>query len=200
MLRKLLKCLVLVGLMFILTSCGSSKTTNFYLLNDVQTQFVKKTQHLQKAVVGIGPVTFAKYLNQPQIVTRTASNKLNLDEFNQWGEPLRDNFTRVLTQDVQHNLSTHHIAMYPWPLSEKITYQVLIDVNRFDANSQGKVLCELNYQVIKSATHERLVSKVKIYEDFIGAKFSYSRLAQSMSAIVSRISCDVVMDLIQQMD
>lgn len=200
MFKKLLEFLGAMGVIIVLSSCGSSKPTHFYLLNDIQTQFVKKSQQMHKGVIGIGPVTFPKYLNQPQIVTRSASNQLNLDEFNQWGEPLKDNFTRVLTQDVQHNLNAYYVSMYPWPLSQKITYQVFIDVNRFDANSQGKVICDVNYHIIKSATYERVVSKNKIYEDIIGTKLDYSRLAQSMSTIVSRIGRDVAQDIVQKMD
>lgn len=200
MLKKLVDYLGLIGVVVMLSGCGTSKPTHFYLLNDAHTQVVKKSLPIHKAVIGIGPVTFAKYLNQPQIVTRSASNKINLDEFNQWGEPLKDNFTRVLTQDVQYILNTHYVAMYPWPLSEKIDYQVLMDVYRFDANSEGKVLCEIHYQVIKPRSAERLLSNHRTYEDHIGPKFNYSRLAQSMSGIVSRIGRDVVLDLVQKLD
>lgn len=198
MLKKWVDYLGLMGVVIILSGCGTSKPTNFYLLNDVHMQVVKKSQPIHQAVIGIGPVTFAKYLNQPQIVTRSAANKLNLDEFNHWGEPLKDNFTRVLTQDVQHILNTHYVVLYPWPLSEKIDYQVLMDVYRFDANSEGKVLCEIRYQVVKPRSAERLFSKHKTYEDFIGPKFNYSRLAQSMSGIVSRIGRDVARDIVEQ--
>src|SRR3990167_11170431 len=162
MLKRALQYFGLVGVMIILSSC-SSKPTHFYLLNDVQTQYAKKSQQLHREVIGIGPVTFAKYLNQSPIVTRTSLNKLNVDEFHQWGEPLRDNFTRVLAKDVQNILQTHYVATYPWPLSESIHYQVVVEVFRFDATSEGKVICEMNYQIIKSTTRERVLSKTKTY-------------------------------------
>lgn len=196
MLKRVLRFLGLLGATIILVSC-SSKPTNFYLLNEIQGHGLQKTHHLNKAVIGIGPVTFPKYLNQPQIVTRTSLNKINIDEFNQWAEPLRDNFTQVLSKNIQGILPNNDVSTYPWPLTESIHYQVVVDVYRFDASVDGKIICQLDYQIIKPNGYVRLVSKTKTYEDFIQPKFSYAQLAMGMSRIVGRIARDIALEITQ---
>ncbi len=192
------KFLSVLSLTIMLVSCGSSKPTHFYLLNDVQLHHMKTVQGVNNIVIGIGPVNFPKYLNQPQIVTRSGSNKMNIDEFNQWGEPLENNFTQVLGKNLQKILNSNNVVVYPWDLSQKINFQIIVEVYRFEATTDGKVIGELNYKIINPQTREQLIAVSKTYREIIPQKFSYTQLAASMSRIVGRISEDMAKALIFQ--
>ncbi len=48
---------------------------------------------------------------------------------------MEENFARVLTQNLSVLLRTDRIVSYPWPVDRKPTYQIEIDVLRFETNS-----------------------------------------------------------------
>src|SRR5262249_61315866 len=86
---------------------------------------------------GVGPVSLASYLDRPQIVTRPAADKIDLAEFDQWGEPLRDGVSRVLAEDLARQMPSAKISVFPWRGVEQIRYQVVVNVTRLDGPSGG---------------------------------------------------------------
>ena len=85
--------------------------------------------------LGIGPVSLPGYLDRQEIVTRVAQNQVNLAENDRWAEPLEENFTRVLSQNVAAILRAERINAYPWPIDKKPVYQVDVEVLRFETNT-----------------------------------------------------------------
>ena len=69
--RSLRVILPLVAIL--LAGCVRSPEPKYYTLTPVQDQFIgRRSTPAQKAVIGIGPVKLADYLDKPQIVTRTS--------------------------------------------------------------------------------------------------------------------------------
>ena len=64
------------------------------------------TAAAQGPVIGVGPITVPKYLDRPQIVTRSGRNQLALGEFDRWAEPLQDNVLRVLAENLAFLIPT----------------------------------------------------------------------------------------------
>jgi hypothetical protein len=60
-------------------------------------------------------------------------------DFARWGEPLGENFARVLAENISVLFSTDRVIVYPWRRSTQIDYQVLVDVTRFDGAVGGDV-------------------------------------------------------------
>ncbi|MGH7872044.1 MAG: PqiC family protein, partial [Candidatus Binatia bacterium] len=65
--------------------------------------------------LGIGPITLPGYLDRQEIVIRVAQNQINLAENDRWAEPLEENFSRVLSQNVAALLRADRVNAYPWP-------------------------------------------------------------------------------------
>ena len=80
--------------------------------------------------IGVGPVQMPEYLNRPQIVSRKSTIELFLDEFNKWAEPLEDNFTRVLAENLANILRTDPVVIFPSRGSIPVDYIVTLDVIR----------------------------------------------------------------------
>ena len=89
--------------------------------------------------LGIGPIQFPAYLDREQIVTRTAQNRLDISENDRWAEPLEENFTRVLSQNLGILLGGARIIRYPWRTSQSLGCQIEIEVLRFEPNTGQKV-------------------------------------------------------------
>jgi uncharacterized lipoprotein YmbA len=110
--------------------------------------------HPRQISLGIGPVRLPGYLDRQEIVTRAGSNRFDLFEYDRWAEPLDENFTRVLTQNLSILLRTDRIVAYPWPLDTKPRYRVEIQVLRFESNSAREAELSARWAVIDETGKE----------------------------------------------
>lgn len=137
---------VIIGLsLLVQTGCGTSKQSRYYLLSALgPTESAKEDRDMS---VGVGPIDFPEYLDRPQIVTRGSRNQLYIGEFDRWAEPLEQNFTRVLVENLAVLLSTDHVLQYPWKRSARVDYQIIVTVNRFDAAKGGDTVLNVRWTV-----------------------------------------------------
>ncbi|MGD9075859.1 MAG: PqiC family protein [Desulfobacteraceae bacterium] len=121
-------------LLFLLGCATTSKQARFYKLSSVGTQEApSQTQATGQGLgIGIGPIKFPDHLDRPQIVTRTSANAMQLSEFDLWAGSLREDFSRVLAENLSILLSTDYIFIYPFTKSTPIDYKVAVEVVRFD--------------------------------------------------------------------
>ena len=122
--RYILRTVVSIGLLLaIVAGCaGPSPRSNYYLLSalpDLETGEAT-TAAFDGLSVGIGPVSFPGYLDRPQIVIRTGPNEISFSEFDRWAEPLKNNFMRVLKEDLAELLKTDSIFVYPCSASSLV--------------------------------------------------------------------------------
>jgi uncharacterized lipoprotein YmbA len=89
--------------------------------------------------LGIGPVKLPGYLDREEIVTRVSQNRFAVAENDRWAEPLEENFSRVLLQNLSILLQTDRIVAYPWERNQRPTYQVQVEVLRFEPNAEQMV-------------------------------------------------------------
>ena len=89
--------------------------------------------------LGIGPIKFPGYLDRQQFVTRISQNRFAVAENDRWAEPLEENFSRVLSQNLSILLQTDRIVAYPWERNQRPTYQVQVEVLRFEPNAEQLV-------------------------------------------------------------
>ncbi len=87
--------------------------------------------------IGLGPVKLPAYLDRPEVVTRAATNRLELSKNDRWGESLEKNFARVLARDLAAQLGTQQIVAFPWYATTTIDLQVQVEVYRFETDAKG---------------------------------------------------------------
>ena len=125
-----------------LAGCGSFSPrpdpSRFFTLSSlpqVEESAVKNSASQEGVFLGVGPIKFPGYLDRQEIMVRSAQNRFEVSENDRWAEPLDENFARVLSQNLSALLQTDRIVPYPWPVDRKPSYQIEIDVLRFEANS-----------------------------------------------------------------
>jgi len=106
------------------------------------------TDHSGQISIGVGPIRLPGYLDRQEIMTRVAPNRFDVLEYDRWTEPLDENFTRVLTQNLSVLLRTDQIVAYPWPLDKRPHYRVEIQVLRFEANSEREAELSARWALI----------------------------------------------------
>ena len=126
----------------LLAGCGSfsarpdpSRFFTLSALSQAEDSSTKRPGDPSGISLGIGPVTLPGYLDRQEIVVRVAQNQINLAENDRWAEPLEENFSRVLSQNIAAILRAERINAYPWPIDKKPVYRVEVEVLRFEANA-----------------------------------------------------------------
>ena len=109
--------------------------------------------------IGIGPIRFPAYLDREQIVTRAGQNRFDVTENDRWAEPLEENFTRVLSQNLGMKLGGGRIVRYPWQTGQRPTFQIEMEVLRFEPNTSQEVELLADWALIDLSTKVPLVFK-----------------------------------------
>jgi uncharacterized lipoprotein YmbA len=138
------------------------------------------TSGQQGQTIGVGPVTLPRYVDRPQIVTRTSPYEIKVAEFDRWAEALDANFSRVLAENLSILLPTARVVMSPWPRAVPIDYQVTVDVTHFLSQVGGDSLLIADWTLFKGEGQDVLTSG--------RARFSASPGGQDYAAIVAAMS------------
>jgi uncharacterized lipoprotein YmbA len=109
-----------------------------------------------KLTIGVGPIDFPDYLKRRGIVTRTASNQIDVSPVNFWGGELDDNFQRILSQNLGQLLQTDRIEKYPWPRQNPVDYQIVVAVERFETAADGQAHLNARWIIKDGSTGEDL--------------------------------------------
>jgi uncharacterized lipoprotein YmbA len=155
--------LALIGLMH--AGCGAfsprADPSRFFTLStSAELQALARDAGNPEGIsVGIGPIKFPGYLDRQEIMFRTAQNRFEVLENDRWAEPLDENFTRVISQNLSGLLRTDRIIVYPWTSDRKPTYQVEIEVLRFEGNSARDAQLSVRWGVIDGNSKKRLTLK-----------------------------------------
>jgi hypothetical protein len=170
-----------------------SQSPRFYHLNSIQEDQVisKRKSPAQNAVVGIGPVKLADYLDQSLLVTRTSDNQAVKAEFDRWVGSLKDNFVNVLADNIGLLLPTERIYLYPWRVSVPIDYQVAVDIVRCDGRLGDAAWLEARWSLFGGPEKKLLkTNRSSIREPVSGA--DYAALVAAQSRAVGQLSQEIV--------
>lgn len=150
------------------------------------------TQHpavTSTLAVGIGPIKIPGYLDREQLVTRISQNRLAIAENDRWAEPLEENFSRVLSQNISILLQTDRIVAYPWERSQQPNYQVQVELLRFEPNVEQVVELWARWSIIDSA--KKAITVKETYVTRPAKNKSAEAAVASMSETAADLSREV---------
>jgi uncharacterized lipoprotein YmbA len=154
---------VLLGLS--LSSCGNFSPrpdpSRFFTLTAIAQPAAPATKESSNpggVSLGIGPIRLPGYLDRQEIVTRVSPNRIDLSEYDHWAEPLETNFNRVLGQNLSVLLPINRLVFFPWESTRSPTYQVEVEVLRFEANAAGDVQLSARWVVLDARKKAALKS------------------------------------------
>ena len=174
-----------------------SSATRYYLLESkLETAAIPKSgSELSEAKIGVGPVTLPPYLDRPQLVTRLSSYELKTDDFSQWAEPLKNNITRVLAENLSILTGTRIIRSYPWKRSAVIDIQIVLKILRFDAGPNGEVILKTGWDITKLDNRQLLKEKQSTITQSATGK-SAEELVHAMSMALTDLSREIAESLV----
>jgi hypothetical protein len=184
----LLCCLTAVGL----GGCASSAPSRFYVLTAVSMSEPQQplAGDRREVAIGVGPVELPRYLDRPQMATRTSPYELHFAEFHQWAEPLADTVTRVLSENLSHLLATDRIAIYPWPRSTPVAYQVVVRLTHFEGTLGEQSRLSAQWHIINVEAQQDLMRQTSQFQPAVEAA-DYGSLAAALSQGLGALSEDI---------
>jgi len=104
--------------------------------------------------IGVGPVNLPEYVQRQALVVRTSPTEVRPSDIDYWAEPLGQNVTRVLGENLGALVGTDRIFAFPSPGILKTDYQVVVTFLSFEQDSahQGVLSARWEIRVPKSET------------------------------------------------
>ena len=184
--------MVLSVMMLALGGCAGTRASKFYMLESISdSRGVERLEALDAAIsVGLGPITLPDYLDRPQIVTRTNQNTVQLAEFDRWTGTLSSSVSRILTENLTVLLNTDNVVQYPWPAAFNVTYQVQVDVYRFDGILGDKAVLDAQWSILGKKGRKVLLLKKSTFVEPAGVP-SFESLVSAQSRTLGDLSREI---------
>ena len=180
--------LVVSTLFLVLGGCGTSPASNYYLLS-------AKTSGQPSGIkpsLGVGPIEIPEYLNRNAFIYNRDGNKLHIENFERWAEPLDSGIERVLRLNLASLLNSEDVQAFPWSRSDQPEYGVKVSVLNLDANDRSASLIaewhlhrpQGNETIVRrlSELHHSLPPGPIVAADIAPA---YSELLQQLSELIA---------------
>ena len=179
----------------LLAGCaGKSPRVDFYVLSADARAVSGVAGSCSSQAISVGPVSWPRYLDQPRIITRAGTNRLEANEFNRWGGSLEDDFVRTTIANLSALLQSELVVNYRRSSHYAPAYRVEMDVLRFDGKLGGDVVLEVKWNIISEATGKIvLVTTSSIRKTASGP--DYEALVNASSQALAQLSEEITAQL-----
>ncbi len=142
----------------------------------------------QQPFLVIEPVELPPYLNRAHIVTRSSANHLQLAQFEQWGDTLRDNISRVLLENLSGQLEGVRLSPPTALLQERPSHRLATQISQFELGPDNRVTLQARWRLLDNQSGKTRLSEQSRLSSAILNPADYDALAASMSELLYRWS------------
>lgn len=186
--RHLLTAFTLIALL-LLAACGKTVQPKYYLLTPVSGNIAGSVQ--KQLLISVGPVILPKYLDRSQIVTRRSGSELHLADGVRWAEPLQDNFSEVLAEDLRRRLQQARVTTFPAQHAANADYRVTVNVTRFDIDVRGNAVLTADWSIHDGNRASVIISKRTSYQANTSPASAYAEFVNALSDTVGQLGDDI---------
>ena len=172
---------------------GQSAPTSFYMLSPLSPSQAGTSAASAEGRIRIGLVTVVvpEYLNRNEIVVNLDNTVYQLAEFNQWAEPLNDNLTRVLEENLTNLLRGDSIDVFlASDSSIPADYRLEVDVLRLDGNLGGQVALISQWALLEAEEDDLILMRRSEYQE-PAADQTVKELVLAQSRVIENLSRDI---------
>jgi len=128
--------------------------------------------------LAVGPLDLPRYLDRPEVVTRSGSYGLLVWPEHRWGGSLANDILRVVADDLGELLGTSRIAVYPNEPTFAFDVRVGIDLLEFEGVPGGSVRLRARWSLAGIDGHALALGETRTeqtaaspaIEDLVGAQ------------------------------
>lgn len=183
--------------LILFTGCRSATSpVQFYTLTPLTAMSAEESAagSADTISVGIGPVEIPKLIDRPQIVNRTAPNRINVDEFRRWAGSLQEDFLRVLAVNLAELLRSNRVAAYPWEDYFDPDYQIFMEVHQFDGKLGEHVVLDLTWTVTGREARDVLFIRKSLMKEPVG-EMDYEAFVSAQSRLLADLSREIAREI-----
>jgi uncharacterized lipoprotein YmbA len=189
------KHVAIIFLALALAGClgGRSAPTSFYMISPFSPSQAGTSPAAAEARIHIGleTVGVAEYLNRNEIVVNLDNTVYRLAEFNQWAEPLSNNLTRVLEENLTNLLRDDSIdVILASKTSIQLDYRLEVDVIRLDGNLADKATLVAQWALLEGEEDDLILVRRSEYRE-PAADNTYKELVLAKSRTIEKLSRDM---------
>ena len=173
-------------LLTLFAGCATSPASKFYTLSPVQV--VEQSSGGHPVTIAIDPVTVPELVDRSQIVTRLDANRVSIDEFARWAEPLKKQIPGVLAEDLGRFIPGAIVSTYPQRVDDN-AYRISIDVQVFDSSTNGTVMLAVIWSVRSPKGGENVSGRSVVHESAGGP--GYDALVKAHSRALASVASDI---------
>ena len=183
--------LPLAGLAW-LAGCASSPASSFYILSPLPEAKARQETLVEGGVsLGIGPVTLPDYMDRPQMVSGiVGAGRIEVDEYQRWGGSLRADIVNTLGENLAHLLGTSRVVILPAEVKLPVQYRLVVDILRFEADSDGQALLKARWALIDPSAEVALAMRESSFRQPF-AKADPDAQVAALSAALGDLSNEV---------
>ncbi len=175
---------ILISLVILLSACGTSPKTNFYLLNaEHDSEIITR----EKIAIGVWKVYLPELIDRPEIVTRTGTHTIELADFHRWAGGLSSNVSLLIANELSHNLKTGHVDVYPWSTYRNFDFQVKVHIWEFYGELSGESKINGAFVILNGKGDKKIQEEIFSFKEKVKNE-SYSEMAAAMSRLVVSLS------------
>ncbi|NPT56884.1 hypothetical protein GNZ13_20415 [Paraburkholderia sp. 5N] len=170
----------------LVAGCATSPSSQFYTLSPVQVAELRP--YVKPMAIAIGPVTVPELVDRPQIVSRIDVNRVSIDEFARWADPLKSQIPRVLAADLTQLIPGSIVSVYPQHVDDN-AYRVSVDVQSFDSPTSGTVMLAVIWSVRPPKRGEPVNGRTVVHE--VVSAPGYDALVKAHSRALASVARDI---------
>lgn len=148
--------------------------------------------------VGVGPLRLPGYLDHPEFARRVDENQIVYEENHRWAGPLADELLRVVGANLAAMIPSDKVVVYPARPPFPLRYRILLEIERFEADSDGAVTLLARWSIVPGAGGSALsIGRVALVEpvrsgraaDLVAAHTAVAvRLSRALTATLESLS------------
>lgn len=187
---------LIVFICTLLSACsvgGKTRSSQFYVLGATIEQPLGDS--MEDLRLGVGPIAIPGYVDRPQMVTKTDTAEILIDEYARWAEPLEEMFTRTLSENIRALTNSREIHSHPWPSLVEYDYRIGAKVIKFENDSHGNALLVVHWGLVHQ-TDSREVTNITYSEYRATAKGSdFSSRVDALNDTIAQFARDIMTSL-----
>ncbi len=179
----------LAAALLLLTACaggGAPPAPRYYVLTPVSVANVVEGQSTLS--IELVSLRLPHYLERPQIVTRSASNRLVLNDWHQWGGNLRKEMTHVLARNLSERLGTPDVAVAPFSAAGSPDARVALEVMQFERGPDGRVQLSVQWRITGANARPLQTRFTDLLSETVHAPADFDGTVAAMSALLGELS------------
>lgn len=175
-----------LAVMTLIAGCAASPSPKFYALSAVAMNVPPSDS--RGMTVSIGPVTVPELVDQPKMVIMLDANRVSIDEYARWAEPLKRGIARVLVADLTQSLLGAIVTAYPQRVDDD-AYRVSVDVQEFASSASGMTTLSVIWSVRAGEREEPVRGRSVVHETAAGP--GNDALVNAYSRSLARVATDI---------